>query len=277
MGYSGAVPPLVGVTDGSNDAGMKRWLREAAPAAALAVLLCGAECSESGISRAPDDPTPEATPEPQRPCDDGTPGVVAGNVADLGHDPVLISGAHVYEWQCGEEPARTASNGVFEIHLKRADRPVVELSHYGYVDVVVGISGEDTDSGISIPLYLKADEIVFRHEDFGLPYDPYFGGLLVHLYTEADTAASELTGGAEAKIDLAHHSALALDETDEHVEGNVVPADSRSAEIWFMNVEPGMATIEVTPPPGAECTGPAELPVYSDTYTHANFYCRAAD
>ncbi len=244
---------------------------------ALAAAAATTGCGDITLRDAPEPETP--TPEPTLPpdCESGHGATVTGDVGDLGHHPISTTGAEVLEWPCGEEPVYTGRNESFELDLIRADRPIISVLFDDFIPVIVGIAGEDLDNGIEVALYSRLSEYIFRPEDFGAEYDPAYGALLVHLFTGEDSAASAFSGGASAAIDLPYDSAWILDTTDAHDEGHTVPIGSSSAEIWFFLVEPGMATIEVVPPDGAVCTGPSELPVFADTYTHANFLCAAAD
>ncbi len=196
-----------------------------------------------------------------------------GNVQDLGHEPQPLTGAEIHEYRCDGEPGVADTRGEFSMQLLRPEEPIVTVDQPGYIPVFMGLHEVDLPRGIELPLYDRAGEIEFSIEDFGVPYDPEFGAVLFHFYTEEDTAASELTAGIRAWIDLEANSVWALDTTDEHVEGDVVPEGSSSAEIWYHQVEPGTATLSIEVPSGATCTGPEVLPVRADTYTHANYYC----
>lgn len=199
--------------------------------------------------------------------------VVGGVVQDLGHEPVPTVGAVVEEWGCDNPGTTVDGRGDFTIDLHRAECPTITVELDGFVPGVVGIGPEDLPTGIEVPLYDRAGEIEFSIEDFGVPYDPAYGAVLFHFYTGADTAASELTAGIRASIELEYGTVWALDVTDEHVAGDVVPEGSSSAEIWFHTVTPGFTALTIETPPGTRCTGPEELPVYADTYSHANYYC----
>lgn len=234
----------------------------------VAVLLLSA-CSAPA-------PMPDAEPgaelAPAR-CSGDEAGLVSGLVQDLGHNPQPIVGEEVWEWQCGDTPGITRQGGAFAMGLVRRDDPVVEVAADGYIPVIVGSPGTESEHGLEIPNYLRVDEEQFRLEDFGEQYDETRGAVLVHLYSFGSVQASQWTAEAVVDIDLPYDSVWALDETDEHVPSNVVPADSTSSEIWFSNVEPGMVTIELQLMPFAQCTGPTVLPVRADTYTHANYVC----
>ena len=222
---------------------------------------------------------PTAPPEPlsvlDRDCAPAVEADVEGQIDDLGHEPIVLLGAEVREWHCGDTVALADSRGMFDLALQRADRPVITVEYPEFVPVVVGMAVEDLFRGIEVSMYSRAGEIEFSVEDFGVPYDPEYGGLLVHFFTGMDAAASSVTGGARADIDLEYGTVWGLGPDDEHVESNVVPLDASSAEIWFHTVQPGMAVLDLQWPEGAVCTGPETLPVFADTYTHANVYCEA--
>jgi hypothetical protein len=214
-----------------------------------------------------DSPLPECSDEPQE--------LVSGQVDDLSHDPIVLEGAEVAEWGCGR-PVEADGRGEFELPLVRPGTPVITASYPDFVPTIVGVAEVDLPRGIEVSMYTRADELEFSIEDFGVPYDPDYGGFLVHFFTGPDAAASAVTAGARADIDLPYGTVWGLGPDDEHVPTNVVPPQASSAEIWFHTVTPGAATLSFEPPPGAVCTGPAELPVQADTYTHANVYCEPA-